>query len=125
MPIRQDLAVTGSVNQQGDVQPIGGVNQKIEGFYDVCKLKGLTGSQGVLIPSENVEDLMLREEVVKAVAEGRFHLYPVENISQGIEILTGERAGKRSTTGKFDAGSVFAKIDARLHEMARTMQKFH
>jgi predicted ATP-dependent protease len=125
VPIRQDLAVTGSVNQQGDVQPIGGVNQKIEGFYDVCKLKGLTGSQGVLIPSENVEDLMLREEVVKAVADGRFHLYPVENISQGIEILTGERAGKRSTAGKFDAGSVFAKIDARLHEMARTMQKFH
>ncbi len=125
VPIRQDLAVTGSVNQQGDVQPIGGVNQKIEGFYDVCKLKGLTGSQGVLIPSENVDDLMLREEVVKAVADGRFHLYPVEHISQGIEILTGERAGKRSAAGKFDAGSIFAKVDARLHEMARTMQKFH
>jgi predicted ATP-dependent protease len=124
VPIRQDLAVTGSVNQQGDVQPIGGVNQKIEGFYDVCKLKGLTGSQGVLIPAENVDDLMLREEVVQAVAGGRFHLYPVENVSQGIEILTGESAGKRSATGKFEAGSIFAKVDARLHDMARTMQKF-
>ncbi len=125
VPIRQGLAVTGSVNQQGDVQPIGGVNQKIEGFYDVCKLKGLTGSQGVLIPSENVDDLMLREEVVKAVADGKFHLYPVESVSQGIEILTGERAGKRNGAGKFEAGSVFAKVDARLEGMARTMQKFH
>jgi lon-related putative ATP-dependent protease len=125
IPIRQDLAVTGSVNQQGDVQPIGGVNQKIEGFYDVCKLKGLTGTQGVLIPAENVDDLMLREEVVQAVADGRFHLYPVQNISQGIEILTGERSGKRTAAGKFEAGSVFAAVDARLHEMARTMQKFH
>jgi lon-related putative ATP-dependent protease len=125
VPIRQELAVTGSVNQQGDVQPIGGVNQKIEGFYDVCKLRGLTGSQGVLIPSENVDDLMLREEVVKAVADGKFHLYPVQNVSQGIEILTGEPAGKRNGAGKFEAGSVFAKVDARLEAMARTMQKFH
>jgi ATP-dependent Lon protease len=125
VPIRQELAVTGSVNQQGDVQPIGGVNQKIEGFYDVCKLRGLTGWQGVLIPSENVDDLMLREEVVKAVADGKFHLYPVENVSQGIEILTGEPAGKRNGAGKFEAGSVFAKVDARLEAMARTMQKFH
>ncbi|MGA8037494.1 MAG: AAA family ATPase [Candidatus Acidiferrales bacterium] len=125
VPIRQELAVTGSVNQQGDVQPIGGVNQKIEGFYDVCKLKGLTGSQGVLIPSENVDDLMLREEVVRAVADGKFHLYPVQNVSQGIEILTGERAGKRDGAGKFEAGSVFAKVDARLEAMARTMERFH
>ncbi len=77
LPIRQDLAVTGSVNQQGDVQPIGGVNQKIEGFYDVCRLKGLTGKQGVLIPAENTDDLMLRDEVIEAVAQGRFHIYPV------------------------------------------------
>ncbi len=124
VPIRQELAVTGSVNQQGDVQPIGGVNQKIEGFYDVCKLKGLTGSQGVLIPAENVDDLMLREEVVEAVANGKFHLYPVATIEQGIEILTGEHAGSMRATGKFEAGSIFAKVDARLNEMARTMQKF-
>ncbi|MGH9707645.1 MAG: Lon protease family protein, partial [Candidatus Acidiferrales bacterium] len=96
LPIRQELAVTGSVNQQGDIQPIGGVNQKIEGFYDVCKLKGLTGQQGVLIPSENVEDLMLRDEVIEAVAKGLFHIYPVSTIEQGIEILTGMRAGKRN-----------------------------
>jgi ATP-dependent Lon protease len=124
VPIRQELAVTGSVNQQGDVQPIGGVNQKIEGFYDVCKLKGLTGSQGVLIPAENVDDLMLREEVVEAVARGKFHLYPVATIEQGIEILTGEHAGKKTSSGKYQAGSVFAKVDARLNEMARTMQEF-
>ncbi|HTA52075.1 MAG TPA: S16 family serine protease, partial [Candidatus Acidoferrum sp.] len=124
LPIRQDLAVTGSVNQQGDVQPIGGVNQKIEGFYDVCRLKGLTGEQGVLIPSENVDDLMLRDEVIDAVAQGRFHIYPVKTIEQGIEILTGVRAGKRSATGKFDAGSVFAKVDARLYQMASTLRKF-
>ena len=124
LPIRQDLAVTGSVNQQGDVQPIGGVNQKIEGFYDVCRLKGLTGKQGVLIPAENTDDLMLRDEVIEAVAQGRFHIYPVATIEQGIEILTGARAGKRNGRGKFDAGSIFAKVDARLHEMASTLRRF-
>jgi lon-related putative ATP-dependent protease len=124
LPIRQELAVTGSVNQQGDVQPIGGVNQKIEGFYDVCKINGLTGNQGVLIPAENVDDLMLRDEVIEAVGAGRFHIYPVKRIEQGIEILTGVHAGKLNSTGKFDAGSVFAKVDARLHEMATTLKKF-
>jgi ATP-dependent Lon protease len=124
LPIRQELAVTGSVNQQGDVQPIGGVNQKIEGFYDVCKINGLTGKQGVLIPAENVDDLMLRDEVIEAVGAGRFHIYPVKRIEQGIEILTGVHAGKLNSTGKFEAGSVFAKVDARLHEMATTLKKF-
>jgi len=124
LPVRQELAVTGSVNQQGDVQPIGGVNQKIEGFYDVCRLKGLTGQQGVLIPAENVDDLMLRDEVIEAVAQGRFHIYPVGTIEQGIEILTGVRAGKRGAGGKFESGSVFAKVDARLHQMAATLSKF-
>jgi predicted ATP-dependent protease len=124
LPIRQDLAVTGSVNQQGDVQPIGGVNQKIEGFYDVCRLKGLTGSQGVLIPAENTDDLMLRDEVIEAVKQGRFHIYPVSTIEQGIEILTGARAGKRNGRGKFDSGTIFGKVDARLREMAATLSKF-
>jgi lon-related putative ATP-dependent protease len=124
LPIRQELAVTGSVNQQGDVQPIGGVNQKIEGFYDVCKLKGLTGKQGALIPAENVDDLMLRDEVVEAVSKGQFHIYPVGTIDQGIEILTGVRAGKRNSAGKFEPGTVFAKVDARLHEMAVLLHKF-
>lgn len=124
LPIRQDLAVTGSVNQQGDVQPIGGVNQKIEGFYDVCRLKGLTGKQGVLIPAENVDDLMLRDEVIEAVAQGRFHIYPIATVEQGIEVLTGVRAGKRNAAGKFESGTVFAKVDARLSQMAATLSKF-
>jgi len=124
IPIKQELSVTGSVNQQGDVQPIGGVNQKIEGFYDVCKLKGLTGTQGVLIPAENVEDLMLRDEVIDAVAKGKFHIYPVATIEQGIEILTGVHAGKRSKSGKFEPGSVFATVDARLRTMADTLRRF-
>jgi ATP-dependent Lon protease len=125
LPIRQELAVTGSVNQHGDIQPIGGVNQKIEGFYDVCKLKGLTGKQGVLIPAENVDDLMLRDEVIEAVAQGQFHIYPVGTVEQGIEILTGVGAGKHNSNGKFGLGSVFARVDARLHDMAQTMRKFH
>src|ERR1700733_7161771 len=124
IPIRQELAVTGSVNQQGDIQPIGGVNQKIEGFYDICKMKGLTGNQGVLIPSENVDDLMLREEVIEAVAKGQFHLYPVATVEQGIEILTGRHAGKRLPTGKHEPDTIFCKVDARLHEMALTLRKF-
>jgi lon-related putative ATP-dependent protease len=124
VPIRQELAVTGSVNQQGDIQPIGGVNQKIEGFYDVCKLKGLTGKQGVLIPAENVEDLMLRDEVIEAVAKGLFHIYPVATIEQGIEILTGMCAGKRNSSNKFDPGTVFARADERLQNMAMTLRKF-
>ena len=124
LPIRQELAVTGSVNQRGDVQPIGGVNEKIEGFYDVCRLKGLTGSQGVLIPAENIEDLMLRADVIEAVARGRFHIYPVATVEQGIEILTGVPAGRRTAAGKFDPGSVFAKVDARLSRMASTLRKF-
>lgn len=125
LPIRQDLAVTGSVNQHGDVQPIGGVNQKIEGFFDVCQLEGLTGQQGVLIPAQNVDDLMLRDDVIEAVAQGRFYIYPVSTIEQGIEILTGVQAGNNgSAPGKFADGSVFARVDMRLHTMADTMRKF-
>jgi ATP-dependent Lon protease len=124
LPIGQEFAVTGSVNQQGDVQPIGGVNQKIEGFYDVCRLKGLTGKQGVLIPAENVDDLMLHDEVIAAVANGLFHIFPVSTIAQGIEILTGVRAGKQTPSGKFEAGSVFGRVDARLRQMANTLSKY-
>jgi len=123
-PIRQELAVTGSVNQLGDVQPIGGVNQKIEGFFDVCRLKGLTGAQGVLIPAENVEDLMLRDDVIAAVDKGLFNVYPVSTIEQGIEILTGTTAGKRDSSGKFEPGGVFAKADARLAEMASKLRRY-
>ncbi|MCK7467452.1 MAG: hypothetical protein MZU91_04520 [Desulfosudis oleivorans] len=93
LPLRQDIAVTGSVNQKGEIQPIGGVNQKIEGFFDVCRARGLTGGQGVMIPQLNVPELILRKDVVKAVAEGKFHIWPVKTIDEGIELLTGVPAG--------------------------------
>ena len=124
LPLRQDIAVTGSVNQQGDIQPIGGVNQKIEGYYDVCRIRGLTGTQGVMIPAENVEDLMLREDILDAVGAGQFHIWPVEKVEQGIEILTGKGAGVRDAQGKFEAGSVFALVDERLRTMANTMKDY-
>ena len=125
LPIRQDIAVTGSVSQQGDIQPIGGVNQKIEGFFDVCRVKtGLTGRQGVMIPSENIEDLMLRDEVIEAVAAGKFHILPVKSLEEGIEILTGVKAGRRDANGVFESGTVYAQVDRRLHEMATTMKDF-
>ena len=116
--------MTGSVNQQGDIQPIGGVNEKIEGFYDVCRLKGLTGKQGVLIPSENIEDLMLRDDVIEAVAAGKFHIYPVATVEQGLEILTGKSAGNRNANGKFEEGTIFARVDDRLKVMAETLSEF-
>ncbi len=124
LPIRQDVAVTGSVNQQGDIQPIGGVNQKIEGFYDVCRIKGLTGRQGVIIPIENVEDLMLRDDLIDAVASGRFHIFPVAAVEEGIEILTGTKAGQRDAQGQFPPGAVYALVDQRLREMAQTLKEF-
>ena len=123
LPIRQDIAVTGSVNQQGDMQPIGGANQKIEGFYDICRVKGITGQQGVIVPIRNVEDLMLREDVVEAVAAGKFHVLPVATVEQGIEILTGVRAGERQDDGKFEAGTVFGLADTRLREMGRILRE--
>jgi len=106
------------------VQPIGGVNQKIEGFYDICRLRGLTGRQGVIIPLRNVEDLMLREDVVEAVAAGKFRIFTMENIDQGIEILMGVRAGKMEPNGKFEEGSVFAAADKRLRQMAESLRDF-
>ena len=124
LPLRQDLAVTGSVNQQGDVQAIGGVNEKIEGFFDVCRIKGLTGTQGVIIPIENVEDLMLREDVLEAVGAGRFHVYPVAKVEEGLEILSGVTAGKMNGDGSFEAGSVFALVNDRLTKMAQTLKEF-
>jgi predicted ATP-dependent protease len=117
-PVRQALAVTGSVNQHGDVQAIGGVNEKIEGFFDVCRARGLTGDQGVLIPASNVKHLMLRSEVVEAVAAGKFRVYPVETVDQGIEILTGMPAGERDALGKFPEGSINQRVERRLIEFA-------
>ncbi len=124
LPLRQDIAVTGSVNQKGEIQPIGGVNQKIEGFYSVCKARGLTGKQGVLIPHINIPDLMLKDEVVQAVRKGKFHIYPVKTIDQGIEILTGKEAGVRLKDGSFKKGTVNYLVDKRLRELAENWQKF-
>jgi len=124
LPLRQDIAVTGSINQQGDIQAIGGVNEKIEGFFDVCRIKGLTGTQGVMMPESNIEDLMLREDVLEAVAAGKFHIWPVAKVEQGIEILTGSTAGQKKGDGKFEPGTVFAIMDERMSQMARTLKEF-
>ncbi len=123
-PIRQDLAVTGSVNQHGEVQAIGGVNEKIEGFFDICSARGLTGSQGVLIPASNVQHLMLREDVVKACAEGRFAVYPVASIDEGVAILTGIVAGERQADGAFPDGSVNGRVERRLRAFATVRKNF-
>jgi len=124
LPLRQDIAVTGSVNQKGEVQPIGGVNEKIEGFFDVCKAKGLTGKQGVMIPHLNVGDLMLRKDVVQAVEEGKFRIYPVKTIDQGIEILAGVEAGERLEDGKFREGSLNDLVDKKLRDLGIKIKEF-
>jgi predicted ATP-dependent protease len=123
-PIRQGIAVTGSVNQKGQVQAIGGVNHKIEGFFKVCQAKGLTGDQGVIIPASNIVNLMLREEVVEAVSEGKFHIWPVRTIDEGIEILTGHRAGERRPDNTFEPDTVNDRVDKRLAELARQLRDF-
>jgi predicted ATP-dependent protease len=116
--------VTGSVNQHGQIQPIGGVNEKIEGFFDTCKLKGLIGEQGVLIPAANVEHLLLRQDVIDAVKEGRFHVYTVRTIDEGIEILTGLQAGKADEQGRYPDESLNGKVYARLDKLAEKQRKF-
>jgi ATP-dependent Lon protease len=123
VPIRQDLAVTGSVNQWGEVQPIGGVKEKIEGFYDVCREHGITGTQGALIPYQNVKDLMLRGDLVEAVAEGKFHIYPVMTIDQGIELMTGVAAGVRSEDGTYPPGTINYLVEQRLHELSEALRR--
>jgi predicted ATP-dependent protease len=121
LPIKQNLAVTGSVNQKGEVQAIGGVNEKIEGFYKTCKAKGLKGDEGVMIPRSNVQHLMLNEEVVEAVRQGRFHIYPVSTIDEGMEILTGVNAGQLKNDGTYDPGTVNYRVNKRLAEMTQRM----
>jgi predicted ATP-dependent protease len=124
VPIKQSIAVTGSVNQHGEIQAIGGVNEKIEGFFDICKTRGLTGDQGVLIPAANLKHLMLRREVIDAAAAGKFHLYAVETIDEGIEILTGLPAGRRNEQGKFPEGSINQKVEQQLIEFAEQARAF-
>ncbi|MBU0990137.1 MAG: AAA family ATPase [Proteobacteria bacterium] len=123
-PIRQYIAVTGSVNQKGEVQAIGGVNEKVEGFFDCCQKMGATNYQGVMIPQSNVKDLMLRKDVVEAVEKGRFHIYPVKTIDEGIEILTGKKAGARDAKDSYPKGSINYLVDQKLKELAEGLKNF-
>lgn len=118
LPVEQGIAVTGSVNQKGQFQPISGINEKIEGFFDVCRLQGLTGTQGVILPPQNVDDLMLREDVIEAIAAGQFHLYPVSTIGDGLPILTGIAAGQRCPDVWYPPDSVNGRVDAQLRRFA-------
>ena len=124
VPIKHGIAVTGSVNQKGEVQAIGGLNEKIEGFFEVCKAKGLDGSQGVLIPVSNIRNLMLKEEIVQAVEAGEFHIYPVGTIDEGMEALTGQKAGKRLEDGQFEPDSINDKVQKRLATLAEKLRDF-
>ncbi|HLA25127.1 MAG TPA: ATP-binding protein [bacterium] len=124
VPIEQGIAVTGSVNQKGEVQPIGGVNEKIEGYYHVCKVVGLTGAQGVMIPAQNLSNLMLREEVVEAVRAGQFHVYAVRTIDEGLEVLTGLPAGQAAEDGTYPEGTVNQRVSQRLISLAERLRRF-
>ncbi|HYA48822.1 MAG TPA: AAA family ATPase, partial [Burkholderiales bacterium] len=124
LPLRQDIAVTGSLNQKGEIQAIGGVNEKIEGFFEVCRAKGLTKTQGVIIPKQNAQNLMLRTEVIEAVKAGTFHIYPVKTIDEGIEILTGVEAGRQKEDGTFEQGTVHFLVDQELQRLAQGLKAF-
>jgi predicted ATP-dependent protease len=124
VPLRQDVAVTGSVNQHGEVQAVGGLNEKIEGFFDVCSATGLTGEQGVIMPASNVGNLMLREDVVAAVSAGRFHVRTVSCVDEALQIMTGLAAGARGLEGQWSDGSVHARVDARLRSLAEALERF-
>lgn len=124
VPIRQCVAVTGSVNQHGQIQPIGGVNEKIEGFFDVCNSKGLTGEQGVIIPASNVRHLMLRRDVVDAISAGQFHVYPIEHVDEGMELLTGMATAKRDESGAYPEGSLNRMVESRLLDFAEKRRAF-
>ena len=124
LPLRQDLAVTGSVNQHGEIQTIGGVNEKIEGFFDICQARKLTGAQGVLIPQANVQHLMLRKDVIEACAAGHFAVYPIATINDGLALLTDTAAGERSADGVYPPDSVNRRIEDRLRAFASIRKNF-
>jgi ATP-dependent Lon protease len=124
LPLRQDIAVTGSLNQKGEIQPIGGVNEKIEGFFEVCRAKELNGKQGVIIPHQNVQNLMLRKDIIEAVERGKFHIFPVKTIDEGIEILTGIKAGEAKEDGAFEKGTVNFLVDEELQRLAKSWRTF-
>lgn len=122
IPIKQSIAITGSVNQKGDIQPIGGVNEKIEGFFDICKTKGLTKKQGVIIPIQNVKDLMLKQEIIDAVKNNEFNIYPVTSVEEAIEILTGIKAGKEIKPGLYEKNTIFGMVECKLKEMRKILK---
>lgn len=122
IPIKQSFAITGSVNQKGEIQPIGGVNEKIEGFFDVCVNRGLTGKQGVIIPVQNVKDLMLKKEIIDAVQSGQFHIYSVSKVEEAIELLTGIKSGKKLKSGKYEPDTVFGSVEKELIAMHKKIK---
>ena len=124
VPIKQSIAVTGSVNQKGEVQAIGGINEKVEGFFEVCRVRGLNGSQGVLIPASNIHNLMLKDDVVEAIREGKFHIYPVSTIEEGIKVLTGMKAGQLLEDGTFEPDSINDLVQKRLISLAEKLRDF-
>ncbi|HKJ84891.1 MAG TPA: AAA family ATPase [Spirochaetia bacterium] len=124
VPLRQDVAVTGSVNQMGQIQPVGGISEKVEGFYEVCKKIELTGTQGVIIPRQNIPNLILNPELQTAVAEGQFHIYAIETIDEGMEILTGMESGVRNADGHYSEGTLNALVEQRLRDMAQVVKDF-
>lgn len=124
LPVSQGIAVTGSVNQKGDIQPVGGVTEKVEGFFNLCRDRGLTGKQGVVIPVRNIDNLMLNHQVVQAVAEGKFHIYAVSRVEEGIELLTGVGAGEADEKGNYPEGTVFHLVDQKLSEYASSLKDF-
>jgi predicted ATP-dependent protease len=119
--INQGIAVTGSVNQKGEVQPIGAVNEKIEGYFEVCRQHGFTNEQGVIVPRSNMDNLMLKPEVISAVNEGRFHIWAIDTIDQGLEILTGCKAGKKLKEGSFTKNSIHHRIDQRIKALNKNL----
>ena len=125
LPLQQNIAVTGSVNQRGEIQSIGGVNQKIEGMFDLCRLGGLTGDQGVMIPHQNLRNLMLREDVVEAIREGMFHIYAIKTIGEGLEVLTGYPAGEPRVDGTYPEGTVNYLVAKRLLELNQSMRGYY
>ncbi|MEK6686554.1 MAG: S16 family serine protease, partial [Pseudomonadota bacterium] len=124
VPIKQSLAVTGSVNQLGQAQAIGAVNEKIEGFFDICAARELTGDQGVIIPAANIKHLMLRQNVIAAAEAGQFHIYAVDNVDQAINLLTGLPAGEADVNGEYPEGSLNQRVAVRLNELVRISKSF-
>lgn len=123
VPVRQGIAVTGSMDQNGTVQPVGGINEKIEGFFDLCRARGLTGEQGVIIPEGNVRNLMLGKEVVAAVEEGRFRIYAISHVEEGIVLLTGLPPGEPGPEGRFPEGSLNGRVEDRLTRLREALKK--